>query len=119
MNENQEASSGILSFLTDFLFKDDVGTKLFGICLLTAFSGAIFSVVWIFILRTWQDQTIKVSLGLYHIVILFVIIWAFAEGADGIAIVTIIQVLAQDLWIYWDRQNLPFSEAMCKIGVRC
>jgi len=118
-NDEHADAGGILSGVTDFLFKDGAGRKLFAVLLGVCFTALFFAVIWIWILRTFKDKVIKVCLVLYHICMAGMCVWMAVWKVWTIVIIMIVFLVFTDLWIYYQRDNLPFAAVMCKIGVEC
>merc|ERR1719192_1259690 len=115
--DEEEASSGILSGLTDFLLKDGAGRKVTGVLVGTCVFGALFSFVWLRMLKCFQDSPVKISLALYHLAVIGMAVWALSEDIQFVLYFYGFQLVVTDIVLYLQRENFPFSEAMCRIGV--
>jgi len=118
-HDANESSSGILGSLVDFLAGSDTGRKLLGVMIGTCISGAAFAVAWIWFLRFFKDNSIKVSIGIAHLIVLGLCIWWFAAGAAVLAVIYILGLGLIDIYLYCRRQDFPFSEVMMKIATKC
>jgi len=118
-HQSTAASVGALGFLVKFVAESEVGQKLFGVMMWTCITGGLFAAGWIWFLRYWADKSITISIVIAHIIVLPVLILAIYSGDTIIVIFCVIVLLANDAWLYCNRQDFPFSEMMMKIGTKC
>merc|ERR1739838_536539 len=74
---------------------------------------------WVIFLRHFKDNSIKVSIIIAHLIVVGLGIWAIIDGVVYFLAMYGIGLLMIDLWLYCNRQDFPFSEAMMKIGTKC
>jgi len=118
-HDANESSSGILGTLMDFLAGTDTGRKLLGVMIGTCISGAAFAVAWIWFLRFFKENSIKVSIGIAHVIVAVLCVWWFVDGAAALAVIYILGLAMIDLWLWCNREDFPFSEVMMKIATKC
>merc|ERR1719285_1326529 len=118
-HESNAETSSILEDVVDFLAGSDTGRKLFGVMIGTCITGGSFAVVWIWFLRYFKDKSIKVSIIIAHLIVLGLIIWAVCVDIIFFVAFYGIGLLMVDLWLYCNREDFPFSEAMMKVGTKC
>merc|ERR1719450_1945199 len=101
-----------------FLAEDDATRKIFVTFLVATIVAALCSFIWVFILRFWQNSIIKTSLIFYHIFLLFICLWVFIDrdAPNQLIIGPVLTLALTDIYVWMQRRNLPFAEAMCKIG---
>jgi len=119
-HDSNASTSGLLGNLVDFLEgSDDTGRKLLGVMIGTCVTGGAFAVAWIWFLRFFKDDSIKVSIVIAHVIVLILCIWWFTDGAGGLAVIYILCLAVIDMWLYSNRKDFPFSEVMMKIATKC
>jgi len=113
------ATSSFLKDVVNFLAGSDTGRKLFGVMIGTCITGGGFAVVWIWFLRYFRDKSIKVSIVIAHLIVAGLAIWAIIDNIIFFVAFYGIGLLLIDLWLYCNRKDFPFSEAMMKVGTKC
>jgi len=117
-HESTGASSA-LSGLVDFMAGSDTGRKLFGVMVGTCVTGGVFATAWIYFLRYFKDNSIKVSIIIAHLIVLGLAIWAIIDNIIFFVAFYGVGLLMIDVWLYCNRQDFPFAEVMMKIGTKC
>jgi len=117
-----DANASTTNFLEDivaFVAGSEVGGKLFGVMIGTCITGGLFAIFWIWFLRYFEDQSIKVSIIIAHLIILGLAIWAIIDDIIFFVAFYGVGLLMIDVWLYCNREDFPFSEMMMKIGAKC
>jgi len=112
-------TNNFLKFIVDFVVQDEIGQKLFGVMIGTCIVGGIFATVWIWFLRYFKDQSIKLSIIINHFIVLGLGIWAIIDNLYEMLAFYALGLAIVDIWLYCNRADFPFSEVMMKIGTRC
>jgi len=118
-HDANDSTSVHLGGLTDFLAGSDTGRKLLGVMIGTCLTGGAFAVAWIWFLRCFKDNSIKVSVGVAHLIVIILCILWFTAGAGNLAAIYIFWTVVIDIWLYYNRKDFPFSEVMMKIATKC
>jgi len=118
-HDANESSAGFLDSLVDFLAGSDTGRKLLGVMVGTCITGGFFAVGWIWFLRSFKDNSIKVSIVIAHVIVAVLSVWCIVEEAIIPAVLIIVVLAVIDLWLYCNRHDFPFSEVMMKIATKC
>merc|ERR1719204_1892513 len=119
---SHDATAATSSFLDDvvsLLAESSTGQQLFGVMIGTCITGGVFSLCWIWFLRYFEAKSIKVSIIIAHLIVAGLILWAIISGILFFAFFYGIGLAMIDLWLYFNRQDFPFSEVMMKIGTKC
>jgi len=119
MTNDATGGTSALEGIVTFLAGSDTGRKLFGVMIGTCITGGLFAMVWIYFLRYFQDNSIKVSIVVAHLIILGLGIWAIVDGVIFFVAFYGVGLLMIDIWLYCNRQDFPFAEVMMKIGTIC
>jgi len=80
---SHDSTAETSSFLEDvvlFLAERETGQKLFGVMIGTCITGSLFAMCWIWFLRYFQDQSIKVSIIIAHLIVFGLAIWAIVDN---------------------------------------
>jgi len=115
--DNQAASSGIFSFISD-TFTTGAGRKVLGALVGCAVTGGLFSFLWVRILQCFKDQPIKICLYLYHFLVVVMIGVAFWQDIQFVLYFYAFQLVVTDLLLYLQRHNFPFTEALLRTGLQ-
>jgi len=99
--------------------QNKTGRQLFGVMIGTCITGGVFSLCWVWFLRFFQDKSIKVSIIMAHLIVLVIGILAFFINVIFFLLFYGIGLALIDVWLYCNRQDFPFSQAMMKIGTKC
>jgi len=118
-HDSTASASSFLENVVTLLAESETGRQLFGVMIGTCITGGFFSICWIWFLRFFQDQSIKVSIIIAHLIVAGLGIWAIASGIWLFVLFYGIGLAVIDIWLYCNRRDFPFSEVMMKIGTKC
>jgi len=110
---------GAVETIVNFLAGSDTGRNLFGVMIGTCITGGVFATCWIYFLRFFKDNSIKVSIIVAHLIVLGFVIWAIVDNVIFFAIFYGVGLLLIDIWLYCNRQDFAFAEVMMKVGTTC
>jgi len=113
------AASNFLKDVVELLAKDTTGQKLFGVMVGTCITGGVFSLCWVHFLRFFKDNSIKMSIIIEHLIVFGLVLWAIISKVLFFVFFYGLSLFIIDIWLYFHRQDFPFSEVMMKIGTRC
>jgi len=117
-DSNAETSNFLKDFV-DFLAGDETGQKIFGVMIGTCVTGGAFATCWVWFLRYFEDNSIKVSIIIAHLIVAGLGIWALIDDVVFFVAFYGFGLLMIDIWLYCNRQDFPFSEVVMKIGTKC
>jgi len=118
-HESNGSTNNFLKDVVAFLAGSDTGRKLFGVMIGTCITGGCFAIVWIWFLRYFKDKSIKVSIIIAHLIVAGLGLWAIIDNVIFFVAFYGIGLLMIDLWLYCNRKDFPFSEAVMKVGTKC
>jgi len=118
-HEANATTSNFLKDIVAFVAQDETGQKLFGVMIGTCITGGVFSMCWIWFLRYFKDDSIKVSIVIAHLIVAGLAIWAIISNIIIFVVLYGLGLAMIDLWLYCNRQDFPFSEVMMKVGTKC
>merc|ERR1719494_526178 len=118
-HDSNAATSSFLDDVVTLLAASSTGQKLFGVMIGTCITGGVFSICWIWFLRYFKENSIKVSIIIAHLIVAGLMIWAIISNILFFVFFYGIGLALIDLWLYCNRQDFPFSETMMKIGTKC
>lgn len=118
-HDSNASTSSVLKDVVALLAESTTGQKLFGVMIGTCITGGVFSMCWIWFLRYFKDNSIKVSIITAHLIVAGLSIWAIISNIMFFVAFYGIGLALIDLWLYCNRQDFPFSEVMMKIGTKC
>lgn len=119
MTSEVTGAAGALEGIVTFLAGSDTGRKLFGVMIGTCVTGGVFATAWIYFLKCYKDNSIKVSIAIAHLIVLGLAIWAIIDNVIFFVAFYGVGLLLVDVWLYCNRQDFAFAEVMMKIGTQC
>jgi len=118
LTQNGDAAGGVLDFFTKYLIGDGSGRKILGAMLGCCVTGGIWSFIWVRFLQCFKENPIKISLYLYHFLVLCMVGVAFWQsGWQYVLYFYGAQLLITDLVLYLQRENFPFTESLLRVGL--
>jgi len=118
-HESNAETSNFLQDVVNFVSQSETGRSLFGVMIGTCITGGVFSMCWIWFLRYFRDNSIKVSIIIAHLIVAGLAIWAIISGIIFFLVFYGLGLAIMDIWLYCNRQDFPFSEVMMKVGTKC
>merc|ERR1719193_1325906 len=118
-HDSNATTSNFLKDVVALLAESETGRQLFGVMIGTCITVGVFSMFWIWFLRYFKDNSIKVSIILAHLIVAGLGIWAIIDNVIFFVLFYGLGLAMIDIWLYCNRHDFPFSEVMMKIGTKC